>query len=385
MKAFGIVHRLVAAVALVCLLSSCGRLSVSSVAFGKLKDGREARLYTLRNASGAYMEVSDYGARIVSIHVPDSEGRIDDVVVGCGKLDDFENGPDRFIGCVVGRYGNRISGASFTIDGKEYKVDANETLGGKPVHCHGGYDGFDRKLWDARTFVEKDRVGVRMHYISPDGEGGYPGKLDCFVTYWWTNGNVCKVEYEATTDAPTVVNLTNHTYFNMKGHKAGYVMDQLLQVNADSCILNNLQYCPDSILPVKGTPFDFKEPHRIDYRIDMPNRHLQIMRGMSACWKVDGWDGHLRKAATLLAPENGRGVEVWTTEPAFLIYTGRGFDGRVKGKYGPIQKFDGMVLETLHFADSPNQDRFPSTVLRPGQVYYSSTEWHFYTEKEKRR
>lgn len=361
------------------LAVSCNTLHVSVCPFGTLSDGSEVRLFRLVNASGAYMEVCDYGARIVSIHVPDARGRLDDVIVGCGTLEEFESGPDRFIGCVIGRYGNRIAGAKFSIDGHEYRLDANETLDGKPVHCHGGYDGFDRKLWQAETLQATNRVGVRMHYLSPDGEGGYPGNLACTVTYWWTNDSVCKVEYEATTDAATVINLSNHAYFNMKGHEAGYVMDQLLQVYADSCVLNNRQFCPDRMLAVEDSPFDFRHPHRIDYRIDMPHEHLRIMSGMSACWKLDDWDGTLRRAARLFDPKSCRGVEVWTTEPAFLIYTGRGFDGRLQGKYGPICKFDGMVLETLHFADSPNQGRFPSTVLRPGERYYSTTEWRFFT------
>lgn len=363
---------------------SCSGPGIEVCSFGSLSDGRPVTLYRLTNASGASLEVCDYGARIVSIRVPDARGELDDVIVGCGTAEDFETGPDRFIGCVLGRYCNRIDGARITIDGREYLLDANETLDGRPVHCHGGYDGFDRKLWRAEPLREKHRTGVRMHYRSPDGEGGYPGNLDCRVTYWWSDDDICRVEYEATTDAPTVVNLSNHAYFNMKGRRAGYVMDQLLQVAADSCIQNNGRFCPDLVRPVEGSPFDFREPHRIDYRIDMPDEHLRIMRGMSACWKIAGWDGSLRHAASLYDRASGRGVEVLTTEPAFLIYTGRGFDGSVKGKYGPIEKFDGMVLETLHFADSPNQKRFPDTVLRPGERYRSVTEWRFFTKRCRR-
>ena len=373
---------IVAAAAISCLAtaSSCSGPHIEIRPFGTLSDGRETRLFRLTNTSGAYMEVCDYGARIVSIHVPDRRGELDDVIVGYGTAEDFEQGPDRFIGCILGRYCNRIDGACITIDGCEYRLEANETLGGKPVHCHGGFDGFDRKLWRAETLHREDRVGIRMHYLSPDGEGGYPGNLDCRVTYWWSNENVCRVEYEATTDAPTVINLSNHAYFNMKGSRAGYVMEQTLQVEADSCIQNNAQFCPDLVRTVDNSPFDFREPHRIDYRIDMPDEHLRIMRGMSACWKIRGWDGSLRRAARLEDTGSGRGAEIWTTEPAFLIYTGRSFDGRAKGKYGPIQKFNGMVLETLHFADSPNQERFPSTLLRPGERYRSSTEWRFFSK-----
>ena len=369
-----------AAIGCLGMAGACSGPEITSRPFGRLSDGRETTLYRLTDRSGAGLEVCDYGARIVSIRVPDARGKLDDVIVGCGSAEEFESGPDRFIGCLLGRYCNRIDGARIVIDGRTYDLDANETLGGKPVHCHGGFEGFDRKLWRAEPLREEHRVGIRMHYRSPDGEGGFPGNLDCRVTYWWSDDHVCRVEYEAATDAPTVVNLSNHAYFNMKGHRAGYVMDQTLQVEADSCIQNNAQFCPDLVRPVEGSPFDFREPHRIDYRIDQPDEQLRIMRGMSACWKLDDWDGTLRRAACLRDPLSGRGVEVWTTEPAFLIYTGRGFDGRVKGKYGPIDKFDGMVLETLHFADSPNQERFPSTVLRPGEQYRSVTEWRFFAE-----
>ena len=216
---------------------------------------------------------------------------------------------------MIGRFGNRIDHASFEIDGVRYDVVANETLAGEPVQCHGGPMGFDRFVWKGEPLVEKGRVGVRFHRLSPDGEQGFPGNMDAYVTYWLSDDNVVKIEYDAVTDRPTVVNLSNHTH-----------------------------YCPDLLLPVDGSPFDFREPHRIDYRIDMPNEHLRIMKGMSACWAVRDWDGTLRKAADLYDEVSGRG------------------------------------LETIHFPDSPNQDRFPSTVLRPGERYHSETEYIFYTK-----
>ena len=244
----------------------------------------------------------------------------------------------------------------------------------------GASQGFARFLWEGRTLKEDGRVGVSFHRISPDGESGFPGNCDCTVTYWLTEDNVVKVEYAATTDKPTVVNLSNHSFFNLKGRKGGYVMDHLLKVEADEYIQNNEQMCPDLILPVKDSPFDFRTPHRVDYRLDTPNEHLRIMKGMSACWVVRGWDGSLRLAADLYEPESGRGVQTWTTEPAILTYTGRAFNGTMQGKYGPVDKYGGMLLETIHFADSPNQPRFPSTVLRPGEKYYSTTEWRFYAK-----
>ena len=353
--------------------------TVRQQSFGSLSAGGEAHLYTITNVRGATLTLTDYGARIVGISVPDRDGRIDDVVLGYGDLASFEKG-DRFMGCTIGRYANRIDGAAFELDGVRYSLDANESFGGEPVQCHGGREGLDRFQWDAELLQETDRAGVRFTRLSPDGEGGFPGNLACSVTYWWDDAGVCRIEYSAVTDAPTVVNLSNHTFFNLKGSRGGYVMDHLLTVHADSCIQNNTHFCPDLVLPVDGTPFDFRTPHRVDYRIDRPSRQLEIMHGMSACWVLDGYGSSLRKAADLYEPRCGRGVETWTTEPALLTYTGRLFHEGMQGKYGPFEKFGGMLLETIHFPDSPNQARFPSTVLRPGEEYHSVTEWHFYAK-----
>ena len=358
--------------------------------FGRLSTGEQTHLYTLTNSSGASMAVTDYGARIVSIFVPDRNGKLGDVIVGHGDIESFENGY-RFMGSILGRYGNRINHSSFTIDGIRYEVSANERLEGIPVHLSGGKEGFDKFVWEAEEIVKADRLGIRFRRLSPDGEQGYPGNCDCSVTYWWDEDNTCTIVYQATTDKPTVINLSNHAYFNLKGEEGGYVMDHQLTVYADSFIQNNLQYCPDKILPVEDSPFDFREPHRVDYRIDMPNEHLRIMKGMSACWKLRYFKGNrtgakqgcidstatLIRAADLYEPGSGRSLETWTTEPFILTYTGRGFDGSLKGKYGPLEKFSGMLLETIHAPDSPNQKKFPTTVLRPGERYSSITEYRF--------
>ena len=364
---------------LVLSMLSCTRTaSVWEETFGILSDGRAARLFTLENASGASVQLSDYGARIVSICVPDKKGMMLDIVTGPGALKTFEN-RDRFMGCIVGRYGNRIDGAAFRMDNKQFILDANEYFGDAPVHIHGGRDGFDRKLWNAEPLTEPGRAGVRMTYLSPDGEMGYPGALNTSVTYWWTDDNILRIAYEATTDKPTIVNLSNHTYFNLGGQNC-YVMEQILQVEADEYIQNNAHFCPDKLLPVEDSPFDFREPHRVDYRIDMPNEHLSIMHGMSACWPVRDYDGTLRKACRLYSRRSGIAVTCWTTEPYLLTYTARGFDGSIPGKYGPLEKYTGMLLETTHAADSPNQDRFPSVILRPGEKYISVTEFRFSRE-----
>ena len=367
-------------------LASCSAPSavpaVETEPFGTLSTGEVVTLYRLVNGTGASMEVIDYGCRIVSICVPDRDGRVDDVVVGYGDIRSFEMGKERFFGALIGRYGNRIGGASFTLDGEEVSLTPNETLGGKPVHLHGGTTGFDRVMWKGEPLVEKERAGVRFTRTSPDGEEGYPGNLVCSVTYWWSGGNVCRIEYEAVTDKPTVVNLSNHTYFNLKGGDGGYVMDHILWVDADFYLKNNEQFVPEGpALPVADTPFDMRSPHRVDYAIDVPNEHFRTMRGFSACWVLRGWNGELAKAADLWEPRGGRGVETWTTEPGLLTYTGRALNEKMTGKGGiPMEKFGGMLLETLHFADSPNRPDFPPTVLRPGEKYYSATEFRFYVK-----
>lgn len=370
-------YNLIAAVLFPLLLSCSPKAGVSVSDFGNLSTGEPTKLYTIVNRSGASLQLLDYGARIVSIKVPDRDGKIGDVVVGFGDLDSFEH-KDRFIGPVIGRYGNRIDHSAFDLGGVHYNLVPNESFDGEPVQCHGGPQGFDRFVWESEPVQEEGRAGVRFHRLSPDGEEGYPGNMDAWVTYWLTDDNVVKAEYEATTDSPTVVNLSNHTYFNLKGDEGGYVMEHLLQVDADTCVQNNTHFCPDKLLPVEGSPFDFREPHRVDYRIDMDNEHLRIMHGMSACWVLRDWDGFLRRAADLYDRKSGRGVETWTTEPTLLTFTGRTFNESYRGKYGPIEKFGGMLLETIHFPDSPNQPRFPSTVLRPGDRYYSTTEYRFY-------
>lgn len=364
---------------LLCLLLavSCARKPHVDVEdFGTLSTGAEARLFTLVNSCGNSLSVTDYGARIVSLCVPDRRGLTDDVTVGFDNLASFESGEGcyRFMGCVLGRYANRIMGPQIMIDGEPYALECNECRQGIPVLLHGGVEGFDRHVWNAETLCEETRCGVRFTRLSPDEEAGFPGNLQCSVTYWWTDDNVCDIIYEAVTDRTTVVNLSNHTYFNMKGSQAGYVMEHILMVDADSCIFNSRQFVPEHILAVEGSPLDFRVPKRMDSMLEKEYGQ-KVMVGS---WIVNDWDGTLRKIADMYDPYGGRGVEIWSTEPNFITETGRSFDGTVVGKYGLIEKFDGMILETLHMADSPNQSRFPSTILRPGEKYHSETQYRFY-------
>lgn len=372
---------LCAAAAALSAACASDRPRVETEYFGTLSTGDTVTLYRLRCGSGS-MEVTDYGCRIVRICTPDRDGRIDDVVVGYGDIASFERGSERFFGALIGRYGNRIDGAAFPLDGRIVHLTPNETLDGQPVHLHGGTKGFDRVMWSAEPLLGPDRAGVRFTRVSPDGEEGYPGNLDCSVTYWWTKENTCRIEYEATTDKPTAVNLSNHTYFNLKGANGGYVLDHVLQVEADRYFRNNTHYVPDGASrPVEGTPFDMREPRRIDHGIDLPDEQLRIMHGFSVCWELRSGGGALAKAADLYEPGCGRGVETWTTEPGLLTYTGRGLNGKMIGKGGvPLQKFGGMLLETIHFPDSPNRPELPSAILRPGERYNSVTEFRFYAK-----
>ena len=363
---------------LVACLSS-GAPKVETEPFGSLSTGQPVTLYRMTNTQGASVEVIDYGCRVVRICVPDRAGRLSDVVVGYGDIASFESGSERFFGALIGRYANRINGARFELDGDTVSLTANEMLEGKPVHLHGGIQGFDRVMWRGEPLREASRSGVRFTRLSPDGEEGYPGNLDCTVTYWWTEDNVLRIEYEAETDAPTIVNLSNHTYFNLKGADGGSVMDHVLRVNADLYLQNNAQFVPEGpALPVEGTPFDMREPHRLDYALEIPNRQIEIMKGFSVCWVLRNQTDTLAAAADLYDPESGRSVEVWTTEPGLLTYTGRSLNEKMIGKdRKPLYPFAGMLLETLHFADSPNRPDFPTTVLRPGEHYRSVTEFRF--------
>lgn len=356
--------------------------SVKVVPFGTLSTGESVSLYHITNDTGASVDVIDYGCRVVSINVPDRDGNVADIVPGYDNINDFETGNERFFGAVIGRYGNRIAEGSFMLGDSLIQLSLNENLAGHPGHIHGGFMGFDRVMWHATIVNEKQRAGVQFTRLSPDGEEGYPGNLDCSVTYWFDCNNVLRIEYAATTDAPTIVNMSNHTYFNLRGANAGYVMDNIVRVDADYYLPNTPWFTPIGVKEsVVGTPFDFRTPAPLDYAMDTPSDAIITMRGFSNTWVLRDYDGTLRNVADLYQPDGGRGIEVWTTEPGLLTYTGRGLPGAGLGKNKlPFKKYSGMLLETLHFADSPNNPKFPSTVLLPGEKYNSITEFHFYAK-----
>lgn len=346
------------------------KAGVTESVFGRTTDGRQVRIYTLTNAHGLRAKVMEYGAILVSLEVPDREGELADVVLGFDELAPYLRGHPLF-GSTVGRYANRIANARFRLDGVEHRITANA---GKN-HIHGGGDKrFDKVVWTGRSFERQSEVGVRFTHLSLDGEEGFPGDLDCAVTYTLTNKNELKIDYRATTDKATVVNVTNHSYFNLAGAGHGDVLDHELTIHAP-------WYTPagEGLIPtgeihtVAGTPLDFTTPRKIGARIT----ELTDTRGYDHNYVLAGSYGALTLAARVCEPTTGRVMEAWTTEPGMQLYTANGMRG-IKGKNGQVyNRHYGFCLETQHFPDSPNKPHFPSTVLRPGQTYRTTTAFIF--------
>lgn len=336
--------------------------------FGKLKDGREASLVTLENASGATVAITNFGGIIVSFTVPDKAGKLDSIVLGKETLADYEAGHP-FFGCITGRYANRIAKGKFTLSGKEYKLPVNNG----PNTLHGGIEGFDKKLWAVAGTGEKDGAGyVTLTYTSPDGEEGFPGTLQCEVTYSFSDAGELRIDYTATTDKETVVNLTNHTYFNLKGHGKGTILNHTAQIHASEYTDTDPDLIPTGeIKKVEGTPLDFRQPVRIGERINQKEfAPLKYGEGYDHNYVVDGKPGTLRPAAKVTAPESGRTLECLTTEPGVQLYTANHMKDGEKGREGRTYNYRGaFCLETQHYPDSPNHPAFPSTVLKPGETY----------------
>ena len=354
--------------------------AVTAEPFGTLPDGTEATLYTLTNASGASVGVTDYGGIVTSIVVPDRDGQMADVTLGFDSVEGYSSEAYRnalpYFGAIIGRYGNRIGGAQFEIDGETYELAANNG----PNHLHGGETGFDGVMWTA-TPVE-GAASVRLTRTSPDGEEGYPGTLDVAVTYTLTDDNRLVIDYEATTDAPTVVNLTNHTYFNLTGDPTNTILDHRLQINGDAFTPVDAGLIPTGeVRPVEGTPFDFRELTAIGEGIDADDEQIGFGPGYDHNWMLRETGGGLTEAARVVEPTSGRVLVVETTEPAIQFYAGNFLDGSITGKGGvSYGRRTGFCLETQHAPDSPNQPDFASTVLRPGETYRSQTVYAFETQ-----
>ncbi|MCB9857809.1 MAG: galactose mutarotase [Phycisphaerales bacterium] len=349
--------------------------------WGRLSDGRLVNLYTLENASGMTMRVTDYGCIVVSLTARDRSGQFADVVLGFDSPADYEKTP-RYFGALVGRYGNRIGHGRFTLDGSPVTLSLNNEPGGVPCHLHGGKEGLDKKLWMAESVERESAVGLKFRFISPDGDEGYPGELDMTVHYWLTDADELRIEYEAVTNRPTPVNLTHHGYFNLAGHDAGTILDHEIVINADHITPVDKGMIPTGErMPVEGTPFDFRQSRRIGDRIDERNDQIQFAPGYDHNYVLRGWNGALRSALTLHEPTSGRTMEILTTEPGIQFYTGNFLDGTDVGKGGCVYPFRaGMCLEPQHFPDSPNKADFPSTILRPGDVYRQQSVYLFRAE-----
>lgn len=353
--------------------------------FGTLPDGRKTTLYSLVNAHGARADICDYGAIVVRLLVPDREGRLDDVVLGYNRVEDYVHATPYF-GAVVGRYGNRIAHGRFTLDGRTYPLVINDKPGGVPCHLHGGTVGFDKVLWTVRPSPADRRQSLVLQYVSKDGEEGYPGNLDVTVTYTLDDDHALRIDYRATTDKPTPVNLTQHSYFNLKGEGRGDVLGHVMTIHGAQVAEVNAGMIPTGrLLPVTGTPLDFTRPRVIGERVNDSHEQLRFGRGYDHTWVLDKTSGRMALAATVDEPESGRRLEVLTEEPGVQFYGGNFLDGSNIGKRGqPYQHRHGFCLETQHFPDSPNQPAFPSTILRPGETYRTSTVYRFSTNAPRR-
>ena len=349
------------------------RASVSRAAFGRTAEGTAVDVYTLTNANGMEVRAITYGAFIVSLRTPDRQGKLDDIVLGFDTLAEYEKSPSH-MGSVIGRYGNRIANARFTLDGKAYALAANDGVN----HIHGGVKGFDRYVWSAAEVRKGGNAGVAFTLVSPDGDEGYPGRLKTTVTYTLTPKNELVVDYVATTDKPTLVNLTQHSYFNLAGQANGDVVDHQLEIHADRYTPIVAGLIPTgAIAPLDGTPLDFRQPTRIGARIDQEDEQLKLGRGYDHNYVVNRKGPGLVPAARVVDPKGGRVMEVLTTEPGIQLYTGNWL-GEEKGKGGRVYpKRSGFCLETQHYPDSPNRPDFPTTVVRPGETYRSQTVFAF--------
>jgi aldose 1-epimerase len=346
---------------------------VKKDAFGTTPDGKAVDLYTLTNAHGIEFRIMTYGGIIVSIKTPDKTGKLGDIALGFDSLAGYLD-KNPFFGALVGRYGNRIAKAKFSLDGKEYKLAANNG----PNALHGGLKGFDKVVWETESFTKGDSRGLVMKYTSVDGEEGYPGMLHVTVTYTLDDKDTFTIHYHATTDKATPVNLTNHSYFNLAGEGSGNILGQELTLNADQITPVDSTLIPTGKLEsVHGTPFDFTKPHTIGERIGDKNEQIEFGGGYDHNFVVNRKGPGLVMAARAHDPVSGRTLEVDTTEPGFQIYTGNFLDG-VHGKNGHVyQKRDAFCVETQHYPDSPNHPNFPSTIVRPGHAYESTTVWKF--------
>lgn len=341
--------------------------SITSKPWGTTQNGTPISLFTLRNANGVEVQISNFGGVVTHFIVPDRNGKMGDVVLGFDSVGPYETSTT-YIGALIGRYGNRIAKGQFTLEGKTYTLAINNP----PNTLHGGVVGFNKVVWTP-TMIAGDQPALELTYLSHDGEEGYPGNLNVKVVYTLTSDNALRVDYTATTDMPTVLNLTQHSYFNLAGK--GTILDDVVYLNADKFTPIDAALIPTGVLePVKGTPMDFTKPTAIGARINEDNQQLKFAGGYDFNWVLNKKHaGELSLAARVEDPTNGRVLEVYTTQPGLQFYTGNFLDGTLTGKYGVVYKYRmGFCMEPQHFPDSPNQPQFPSTELKPGQTYHQT-------------
>ena len=351
---------------------------LTSASYGKLPDGRAVDIYTMQNDHGMTVKFLSLGGYITEIDVPDRHGHSDDVVLSHANLQGYDSNVGYF-GAIVGRYANRIAKGTFTLNGTTYHLPINNG----PNSLHGGTEGFNTQLWQVTPRSVPDGVSAVLTYTSPDGQDGYPGTLAVQVTYTLDQSNALRIDYQATTDKPTVINLTNHSYFNLDGNGSGSALHQLMQINADSYTPADATQIPTGqIAPVAGTPMDFRTLHPIDAQIRAPFEQIILAHGYDHNWVLNKTQpGELSFAAKAYSPKTGRILEVYTTEPGVQVYTANYLQGNLLGSsHALYRQGDGYTFETQHFPDSPNHPNFPSTVLNPGQTFHSTTIFRFSTD-----
>jgi len=350
--------------------------TVSHRPFGKTPDGTPVDLYTFRNANGVEVKICNYGGIVVSFTAPDRNGNMGDVVLGYDNIDDYiKNSP--YFGAIVGRYGNRIAKGKFTLDGKEYTLAVNNEAN----HLHGGIKGFDKVVWNARVVNSPEGPSLELTYVSKDGEEGYPGTLKVKALYRLTSDNALRLQITALTDKATVVNLTQHSYFNLAGK--GDILGHVVGMPADRYTPVDSTLIPTGKLPsVEGTPFDFRKPTTIGARINQENEQLKFGKGYDHNWVFPKPNGELTLMASVLEPGSGRILDVFSTSPGLQFYSGNFLDGTITGKGGQVYQFrNGFCMEPQHFPDSPNQPNFPTVVLQPGILYKNTVIYRLSVQK----
>ncbi len=361
---------------LLALLAGCTSKTNSDMQEKEASGSDAFQTFTLSNANGMKVLITPVGGHIMSIQLPDASGKLTDIVLGYDSAKGYIGGKG-FYGSTIGRYGNRIAKGKFSLDGKEYQLSVNN---GENT-LHGGPGGFHNVMWTGKEITTYEGKAVEIDYVSKDGEEGYPGNLNTKVVFSLSDSNELKIQYEATTDKPTVVNLTNHSYFNLKGEGDGDILDHEITINADKFLPVDAGLIPvGELRPVKGTPFDFTTPHKIGERINVDEEQLKLGKGYDHCFVLNKKSGNdLSLAATVTEPTTSRKMEVWTTEPGIQFYTGNFLDGTSQGKGGKLYQYRGaFCLETEHFPDSPNRPEYPTTTLKPGDTYKTTTIYKFF-------